>query len=140
MPRPPCPPAAASQRSPAWTRSASTLAVVVADDGALGHGHDEVVAAGAVPLLALPVRCRCRPGGAGWSLEGEQRGHVAVGHQPDVAAVAAVAAVGAALGDVGLAAERDRARAAVARLAREPGPRRRRRTWRGGVYGHPPPG
>ena len=46
--------------------------------------------------------------------EGQQRGHVAVGDQPDVAALAAVAAVGAAPGDVRLAPEGDAARAAVA--------------------------
>jgi len=36
-----------------------------------------------------------------------------VGHQPDVAALAAVAPVGATLGDVRLPPEADRARAAV---------------------------
>jgi hypothetical protein len=46
-------------------------------------------------------------------LERQQRGDVAVGDEPDVAACAPVAAVGPALGDVGLAAERDRAGAAV---------------------------
>ena len=46
--------------------------------------------------------------------EGEQRGRVAVGPQPDVAALAAVATVGPALGRVRFATERDRARAAVA--------------------------
>src|SRR5205085_6237120 len=46
--------------------------------------------------------------------EGDQGGHVAVGGQPDVAALAAVAAVGTAPVDVGLPAERDRAGAAVA--------------------------
>ena len=50
----------------------------------------------------------------GMVAEGEQRGHVAVGDQPDVAALAAVAAVGPALGHVRLAAERDAAGAAVA--------------------------
>ena len=51
---------------------------------------------------------------------GEQRRHVVVGDQPDVAAGPAVAAVGAAPGDVRLAAERDRARP------------RRRPPWRAG--------
>jgi hypothetical protein len=46
--------------------------------------------------------------------EGEQRRDVPVGAQPHVAAVAAVATVGPAPGNVGLAAERNRAGAAVA--------------------------
>jgi hypothetical protein len=49
-------------------------------------------------------------------LEGQQGGDVAVGDQPDVAAVAAVTAVRPALGDVGLAAERDGTGAAVTTL------------------------
>ena len=116
LPRPPCPPAAARHRSPAWTRSASTApVVVVAHDRALGHRHDGVVAAGAVALLALAVGAVA---GAAVRVvaEGEQRRDVAVGDEPDVAAVAAVAAVGPALGDVGLAAERDGAGTAVAAL------------------------
>ena len=57
------------------------------------------------PLLGAAVRMVA---------EGEQRGDVAVGHEPDVAALAAVAAVRPAHGDVGLPPERDAARAAVA--------------------------
>jgi hypothetical protein len=54
-------------------------------------------------------------GGApeGRVLERQERGDVAVGDQPDVAAIAAVTAVGPTLGDVGLAPERDTACAAV---------------------------
>jgi hypothetical protein len=48
--------------------------------------------------------------------EGQQRRDVVVGDEPDVAAVAAVAAVRTALGDVGLPAERHRARPTVAAL------------------------
>ena len=115
LPRPPRPPSPASQRSPAPTRSASTVAVLVADDGALGHRHLEVGAAAAVLALALAVGAAAgRP--VRVVLEGDQRGHVAVDDEPHVAAVAAVAAVGAALGHVGLAPEADRARAAVATL------------------------
>ena len=66
------------------------------------------------PWRFLPEPCApdvaCGAGGRGTRAASD----VAVGQQPDVAAVAAVAAVGAALGDVGLAPERDRARAAVA--------------------------
>src|SRR2546423_8737702 len=49
-------------------------------------------------------------------LEGEQGGRVRVGDQPDIAAPAAVAAIGSAFGDVSLPPERDRAGAPVARL------------------------
>ena len=37
------------------------LAVAVPDDGALGDGHDEVLAPGAVALLARPVLARGGP-------------------------------------------------------------------------------
>ena len=47
-------------------------------------------------------------------LERQERGHVAVGDEPDVATLAAVAAVRAALGHVGLAPDRDTSGAAVA--------------------------
>ncbi len=46
----------------------------------------------------------------------DERGELGVGHDHDVAAAAAVAAVGAALGHEGLAAETHAARAAVAAL------------------------
>ena len=49
-------------------------------------------------------------------LEGDQRRHVAVDDEPHAAAVAAVAAVGPAPGDVRLAPEADGARAAVTAL------------------------
>ena len=91
----------------------------VAHHGALGHADDQVVAALAVALLALTVGAVAGPA-VGVVAEREQRGDVAVGDEPDVAAVAAVAAVGAAPGDVGLAPERHRARAAVAPLDVEP--------------------
>ena len=82
-------------------------------DGALGHVDHEVGAARAVALLARPVRARLGPA-VRVVAEREQRRDVAVGLQPDVAARAAVAAVGPALRDVGLAPERHAARAAVA--------------------------
>ena len=80
---------------------------------ALGHRDHEVGAAGAVALVARPVLARLGPAVRVVAVR-EQRRHVAVGLQVDVAAGAAVAAVGPALGDVGLAPERHRARAAVA--------------------------
>ena len=46
----------------------------------------------------------------------QQRGLVVVGDDPDVAALSAVAAVGTALGDVGLPAKTDAAGSAVARF------------------------
>ena len=68
-----------------------------------------------VLALALPVHT---VGGAavGVVAEGEERGDVAVGDEPDVAAGAAVTAVGPALGDVRLAPEGDAARATIACL------------------------
>ena len=90
-------------------------AVLVADGGALGHGHLEVAAPAAVLALALPVGAAAgRP--VRVVLEGDQRRHVAVDDEPHAAAVAAVAAVGPALGHVRLAPEADGARAAVTAL------------------------
>jgi hypothetical protein len=90
-------------------------AVLVLDGGPLGHRHEQVVAAGAVHLLALavgavagaPVRV---------VLERDQGGDVAVRHQPHAPAGPAVAAVGTASGRVRLAPERDRSCATVASL------------------------
>ena len=86
--------------------------VVVAHDRALGHRDHRVGAAGPVAALALPVDAVVGPP-MRMVAKREQRRDVAIGHEPDVAAVAAVAAVRAALRDVRLAAERDAARAAV---------------------------
>ena len=83
------------------------LAVHRADDGSLGDVDDEIGAALAVQLLALAVRSRPRLA-VRVVAEREQRGDVAVGPQPDVAAAPAVAAVGPALGHVRLAPERRR--------------------------------
>jgi len=65
-----------------------------------------------VAALALAVRAADGPPERG-VLERQQGGDVAIGDEPDVAAGTAVAAVGPALGDVGLTAEGDRAGAAV---------------------------
>ena len=80
------------------------------------HAQHDVLAA--APVLVL-VGARGCPGGAGNSLlvaEVEQRRQPLVDDQHDAAAVAAVAARGAALGDELLAPEGDRAVAAVAGL------------------------
>jgi len=47
-------------------------------------------------------------------LEREERRDVAIGHEPDVATPATIAAIGAALGHVGLTPECDAAGAAIA--------------------------
>ena len=78
-----------------------------------GTATTEVDAGAAGALVARAVGAGGGPA-VGVVAEGEQRGDVAVGPEPDVAALAAVAAVGAALRDVGLPPERDRAGAAVA--------------------------
>ena len=87
--------------------------VEVVHDGALGHLDLERLATPAVEVLALAVHAVL---GATVRMvaEREQRRHVVVGDQPDVAALAAVAAVRAAVHDRTLAPERDAARAAVA--------------------------
>ena len=66
--------------------------------------------------VAAALRAEVRP-----AAERLQVAQVVVAAQHDVAAAAAVAAVGPALGDVGLAAERQAAVAAGARLHFDPG-------------------
>ncbi len=92
------------------------VAGAAAHDGADRQRHLDVLAPRAVALLPRPVPA---VGGAaeGVVLEAEERRLVLSGDEPDVAAVPAVAAVGAAAIDVRLAPERDRAGAAVARGA-----------------------
>src|SRR5581483_9520298 len=83
-------------------------AVPVPHDRPLGDGHDEVGTGRPVTLLARAVG----PGGGpavGVVPEGDQRGDVAVGTEPDVAALAAVAAVRPAPVDVRFPPEGDRA-------------------------------
>ena len=91
------------------------LTVLAPHDRADRHVDDEIGAGRAVLLLARPVRARLRLA-VRMVPEREQRGDVAGRVQPDVAAVAAVAAVGTALRHVRLAPERDDAGAAVAGL------------------------
>ena len=91
--------------------------------GAPGPGADrdrhlEVGTPGPVLLLAAPVAAVAAPA-VGMVAEAEQRGLVGGGHQPHVAAPAAVAPVGAAPVDVGLPPEGHRAGAAVARFHME---------------------
>ena len=89
------------------------IGVDVDDHGADRHEDRVVLAALAVALLAHAVLAALR---AELLLVAEidQRVEVFVGFQPDVAAVAAIAAVGAAERDELLAAETDAAVAAVA--------------------------
>ena len=74
--------------------------------------HD-VVAVGSALVRALPVPAALRLE-AGAAVEEAEVAQVRVGHEDDVAAVAAVAAVGAALRHELLAAEAERAVAAAA--------------------------
>ena len=97
-----------------------SIAVPALDLRAGRHGDDQPVAVGPVALGALavaaPLRAEVR-----LAAERLQVAQVVVAAQDDVAAAAAVAAVGPALGDVGLAAERQAAVAACARLHFDPG-------------------
>ena len=124
---PALPAARREPRSPWLHEVGEQLAVRRRHDRALGHVDDEVGAALAVLLLARAVRSRARLA-VRMVAEREQRRDVAVRPQPDVAAAAAVAAVGTALRDVRLAPERDTARAAVATLHVASARHRRSRT------------
>jgi hypothetical protein len=91
------------------------LAVLGTDDGTRGDRDLDALAGPAV--AALPAAVGAVGGPAERVVaEGEERGHVVVGHQPDVAARTAVAAVGAAAGHVGLPPEGHRPGPPVARL------------------------
>ena len=90
------------------------------------------------PCRSLPLPWAPLVGPAvGVVAEGQERGHVAVGDQPDVAALAAVAAVGAAVDDRTLPPEADAARAAVAPADVEL--RTRRRRWPRSIEATGPP-
>ena len=89
--------------------------IKLADDGAHGHLEDKVLAVGAVFARTLAVRAGL---GAEMMLESiiDERRKLGVGLDDDIAAMTAVAAVGAAFGNKGLTAERHAAGAAVAAL------------------------
>jgi hypothetical protein len=86
--------------------------VELVDDRALGDMDLEVGAPFAVQVLAPAVGAAGRPP-VRVVAERQQRGDVAVGHQPHLAPAAAIASVGAAVGDRTLAAEADAARATI---------------------------
>ena len=90
-------------------------ALAVAHHGPLGHGDEHVGAARAVAALAHAVGAVVGPAER-LVLERQQRRHVVVGDQHDVAPAAPVASVGPALGHVRLTTEGHRAGAPVARL------------------------
>ena len=87
--------------------------VHVGDHGAFRHEHLEVFATPAVEVFTLAVHAVLRPA-VRVVAECQQRGHVAVGDEPDVAALATVAAVGTTEGHRAFAAERHTASSAVA--------------------------
>jgi len=90
----------------------------VAHDGAARHADREIIALLAELARALTVHAVV---GDVFALVAKvhQRGHVVVDNEDDVAAVAAVAAVGAARGDVLFAVEHHSAIAALARAAED---------------------
>ena len=95
--------------------------VLVAHLGADGHVDEQVLAVGAVTLRALAVPARA---GAHVRLviESVEVAHLARGDEDDVTTARAVAAVGAALGDVLLAPEADAAVAAASAARADLGP------------------
>ena len=113
LPRPPAPPRATVTSWPGRTRSKRVPSQRV-DLRAGRHADDHRLAVGPVPLGALPVPAalgaEVRP-----AAERLQVAQVVVAAQHDVAAAAAVAAVGTALRDVGLAPEGQAAVAARSR-------------------------
>ena len=82
-------------------------AVAVEDHGPDRHRDDDVLPPGPVPLLPRSVAAVGGPP-EGMVTEAEERGLVDRGHEPDVAAVAAIAAIGPTAIDMGLAAPRHR--------------------------------
>src|SRR2546429_48183 len=89
--------------------------VAVGDDGAEGDPEDEITAARAVTVRPLAVLAALGVVVA-LVVVVEERGQRGIGFEPDAAAVAAVAAVGAAAGNVLLTAEADTAGAPIAAL------------------------
>ena len=86
--------------------------VQVEHRGAHRHGNLERLTPAAVEVLALAVDAVVGPP-VGMIVEGQERRHVVVGHEPHVTAVAPVATIRAAEGHGTLTAEADTARAAV---------------------------
>jgi hypothetical protein len=87
-------------------------AIAIKHNGPLRDVHKQILATGAMLLLPLAV------GSIGSAtmrvvLICEQRGDVPISDQPDASARAPIAAIGATLGDMGFAAERDTTSAAV---------------------------
>ena len=119
FPRPPTPPSATVMRSPSCVRSAMSSPVSFVSSKyswttvPTGTFKIDVLAVGAAHARALAVHAAL---GLEVVLEAvvDQRRDAQVGLDDDVAAVTAVAAVGAAFGDVRLATEGHAARAAVA--------------------------
>lgn len=88
-------------------------AIEIVDHGALGNVDDEIIGPGSMLLLPLTVGAALGPT-VGMVLERQQRGDVAIGHEPDIAASATVATVRTTLGDMGFASKRHTAGAAIA--------------------------
>ena len=112
----PAVPAAGQHDAPARHHEVVLGAVPVDHLRARRDAHDEVVAVGAVAQRALRRGRRALRLVVGLALEALQVAQRVVAQQHDVAAAAAVAAVGAAARHVGLAAERTAAIPAAAAL------------------------
>ena len=109
---------AALGRQPAVARTVEVdqeFALAAVDHGPDRYDDDLVLAPRAVLAFGGAVLAVGRPP-KGVVAKSQQRGLIVVGHDPDVAALTAVAAVRTTLGDVGLAAKTDAAGPAVARF------------------------
>ncbi len=115
MPSPPWPPAPTTMRSPATVRSASSLPSASLTTVPTGTGSSSGLARGTGAVVAHAGAAVVR-GPVGPAVVAEQGGDLRVGHEHDVAAVAAVAAVGAGERLELLAADGHAAVAAVSRL------------------------
>ncbi len=110
----PTPPAAGGDEEPVARghEVAEHMAVAVLHHRPFGHRHVDVDAVGAVLALPLTVHTVGGPP-EGMVTKPKERRHVVVRQQPDIAAIAAVTAIGAAFGHVRFTAKRHRARATV---------------------------
>jgi hypothetical protein len=87
-------------------------ALEVVDNCALRDKNDEVVGASAVHFFALAMHAALGST-VRMVFEGEKRGDISVGNEPDIATSAAISAVGSTLGHMSFTTERNASSATV---------------------------